>query len=159
MASFVTPPFLGAIAWEILAAPNSGILNHVWRAVTGAETDEYLFNIYSLPGLIFVIACYTFPYVFVLVTNALERIPAELEDASSMLGARAWNTVRRITIPLVLPAVLAGGLIAFLQAMTLFGSPAILALPAGFHTMTTRIWSLFQFRPSRASRRPRHCRC
>ena len=147
MASFVTPPFLGAIAWEILAAPNSGILNHIWRAVTGAETDEHLFNIYSLPGLIFVIACYTFPYVFVLVTNALERIPAELEDASSMLGARAWNTVRRITIPLVLPAVLAGGLIAFLQAMTLFGSPAILALPAGFHTMTTRIWSLFQFPP------------
>jgi iron(III) transport system permease protein len=147
MASFVTPPFLGAIAWEILAAPNSGILNHIWRAVTGAETDEHLFNIYSLPGLIFVIACYTFPYVFVLVTNALERIPAELEDASAMLGARAWNTVRRITIPLVLPAVLAGGLIAFLQAMTLFGSPAILALPAGFHTMTTRIWSLFQFPP------------
>ena len=147
MASFVTPPFLGAIAWEILAAPNSGILNHIWRAVTGAETDEHLFNIYSLPGLIFVIACYTFPYVFVLVTNALERIPAELEDASAMLGARVWNTVRRITIPLVLPAVLAGGLIAFLQAMTLFGSPAILALPAGFHTMTTRIWSLFQFPP------------
>jgi iron(III) transport system permease protein len=147
MASFVTPPFLGAIAWEILAAPNSGILNHLWRAVTGAETDEHLFNIYSLPGLIFVIACYTFPYVFVLVTNALERIPAELEDASSMLGAKAWNTVKRITIPLVLPAVLAGGLIAFLQAMTLFGSPAILALPAGFHTLTTRIWSLFQFPP------------
>ena len=147
MASFVTPPFLGAIAWEILAAPNSGILNHIWRTVTGAETDEHLFNIYSFPGLIFVIACYTFPYVFVLVTNALERIPAELEDASAMLGARTWNTVKRITIPLVLPAVLAGGLIAFLQAMTLFGSPAILALPAGFHTMTTRIWSLFQFPP------------
>ncbi|MBM3539497.1 MAG: iron ABC transporter permease [Alphaproteobacteria bacterium] len=147
MASFVTPPFLGAIAWEILAAPNSGILNHIWRAVTGAESDEHLLDIYSLPGLIFVIACYTFPYVFVLVTNALERIPAELEDASAMLGARIWNTVRRITIPLVLPAVLAGGLIAFLQAMTLFGSPAILAMPAGFHTMTTRIWSLFQFPP------------
>src|SRR6266700_6114278 len=40
-----------------------------------------------------------------------------------------------------------GALIAFLQAMTLFGSPAILALPAGFHTMTTKIWSLFQFPP------------
>lgn len=147
MASFVTPPFLGAIAWEILAAPNSGILNHVWRVLTGAETDEYLLNIYSLPGLIFVIACYTFPYVFVLVTNALDRIPAELEDASAILGGRAWDTVRRVTVPLVLPAVLAGGLVAFLQAMTLFGSPAILALPAGFHTMTTRIWSLFQFPP------------
>jgi iron(III) transport system permease protein len=46
-----------------------------------------------------------------------------------------------------MPALLAGALIAFLQAMTLFGSPAILALPAGFHTMTTKIWSLFQFPP------------
>ena len=147
MASFVTPPFLGAIAWEILAAPNSGILNHVWRYFSGAESDEYLFNVYSLPGLIFVIACYTFPYVFVLVTNALDRIPAELEDASSILGAKTWYTMRRITVPLVLPAMLAGSLVAFLQAMTLFGSPAILALPAGFHTMTTRIWSLFQFPP------------
>jgi iron(III) transport system permease protein len=146
-ASFVTPPFLGAIAWEMLAAPNSGLLNQAYRAVTGAESDEYLFNIYSLPGLIFVISCYTFPYVFVLVANALDRIPGDLEDASSILGGSAWTTARRITVPLAMPAVVAGALIAFLQAMTLFGSPAILALPAGFHTMTTKIWSLFGYPP------------
>jgi iron(III) transport system permease protein len=146
-ASFVTPPFLGAIAWELLAAPNSGLLNKAFRALTGAEQDEYLFNIYTLTGLIFVISCYTFPYVFVLVTNALERIPADLEDASSILGGGTWTTARRVTIPLAMPALLAGALIAFLQAMTLFGSPAILALPAGFHTMTTKIWSLFQYPP------------
>ena len=136
-ASFVTPPFLGAIAWELLAAPNSGLLNKAWRAISGAPQDEHLFNIYSLGGLIFVISCYTFPYVFVLVANALDRIPGDLEDASSILGGRMWVTARRVTIPLALPAVLAGALVAFLQAMTLFGSPAILALPAGFHTMTT----------------------
>ena len=147
MASFVTPPFLGAIAWEILAAPNSGLLNKAYRALSGAEMDAYLFNIYSLPGLIFVISCYTFPYVFVLVANALDRIPGDLEDASAILGGRTWVTARRVTIPLALPALLAGALIAFLQAMTLFGSPAILALPAGFHTMTTKIWSLFQYPP------------
>jgi iron(III) transport system permease protein len=146
-ASFVTPPFLGAIAWELLAAPNSGLLNQAWRALTGAPQDEALFNIYSLGGLIFVISCYTFPYVFVLVANALDRIPGDLEDASAILGGRMWVTARRITIPLALPAVLAGALVAFLQAMTLFGSPAILALPAGFHTMTTKIWSLFQYPP------------
>ncbi len=146
-ASFVTPPFLGAIAWELLAAPNSGLLNKIFRAVTGAEMDEHLFNIYSLAGLIFVISCYTFPYVFVLIANALDRIPGDLEDASSILGGRAWTTARRITIPLAMPALLAGALVAFLQAMTLFGSPAILALPAGFHTMTTKIWSLFQYPP------------
>src|SRR5690348_17293276 len=146
-ASFVTPPFLGAIAWELLAAPNSGLINQAYRAVTGAAQDEYLFNIYSLAGVIFVISCYTFPYVFVLVANSLDRIPGELEDASAILGGRAWVTARRVTIPLALPALLAGALVAFLQAMTLFGSPAILALPAGFHTMTTKIWSLFQYPP------------
>ena len=106
-----------------------------------------LFDIYTLTGLIFVISCYTFPYVFVLVANALDRIPGDLEDASSMLGGSAWRTARRVTIPLALPALAAGALVAFLQAMTLFGSPAILALPAGFHTMTTKIWSLFQYPP------------
>src|SRR5436309_8189185 len=146
-ASFVTPPFLGAIAWELLAAPNSGLLNQLYRSALADPGADPLFNIYTLPGLIFVISCYTFPYVFVLVANALDRIPGDLEDASSILGGRMWVTARRITIPLVLPAILAGALVAFLQAMTLFGSPAILALPAGFHTMTTKIWSLFQYPP------------
>jgi iron(III) transport system permease protein len=147
MASFVTPPFLGAIAWELLAAPNSGLLNQLYREITGAPPDAHLLNIYSFAGLVFVISCYTFPYVFVLVANALDRTPGDLEDASAILGGKTWDTARRITIPLALPAVLAGALVAFLQAMTLFGSPAILAMPAGFHTITTKIWSLFQFPP------------
>lgn len=144
-ACFVTPPFLGAIAWEVLAAPNSGILNKLWRDLTGSA--DPLVDIYSFGGLLFVISCYTMPYVFVLLTNALDRIPADLEDAAGILGAGVWKVARSVTIPLVLPALLAGGLIAFLQAMTLFGSPAILALPAGFHTLTTKIYSLFQFPP------------
>src|SRR5262249_16522808 len=146
MASFVTPPFLGAIAWELLAAPNSGLINQLYRAL-GAGPDAVLFDIYTVSGLIFVISCYTFPYLFVLIANALERIPGELEDAAAMLGGSAWRTARAITLPLALPALLAGALVAFLQAMTLFGSPAILALPAGFHTMTTKIWSLFNYPP------------
>jgi iron(III) transport system permease protein len=144
-ASFVTPPFLGAIAWEILAAPNSGILNRWWRDLSGS--DDPLFNVYSLPGLIFVIACYTTPYVFVLIANALDRIPSEFEDAAHIHGAPSGHALRTVTFPLVLPAILAGALIAFLQAMILFGSPAILALPAGFHTVTTKIFQLFQFPP------------
>src|ERR1700712_2662320 len=146
-ASFVTPPFPGAVPWELLAAPNSGLLNQLFRTLTGAESDDHLFNIYSMTGIIFVISCYTFPFVFVLVTNALDTMPGGLEDASAILGGKAWTTARLITIPLALPALVAGAMIAFLQAMTLFGSPAILALPAGFHTMTTKIWSLFQNPP------------
>ena len=147
MTSFVTPPFLGAIAWELLAAPNSGLLNQLYRASTGDGRDAVLLDIYTLRGLVFVVSCYTFPYVFVLVANALDRIPGDLEDASSALGGSPWRTARRVTIPLALPALAAGALIAFLQAMTLFGAPGILALPAGFHTMTTKIWSLFQYPP------------
>ena len=147
MASLVTPPFVGAIAWEMLAAPNSGLLNKLWRLLSGAPDDEALFDIYTLEGLIFVLSCYTFPYVFILVANALDRMPGELEDASSMLGARSWQTALRITVPLALPVLLAGALVAFLQALNQFGAPAILAIPAGFHTLTTKIWSLFQFPP------------
>ncbi|MEZ0172321.1 ABC transporter permease [Microvirga sp. TS319] len=146
-ASFVTPPFLGAIAWEILAAPNSGLINVAYRRIFGLEPYEYLVDIYTFEGLVFAIACYTFPYIFTLVVNALERVPSDLEDASSMLGGRLSVTLRRVTIPLVLPAILAGTMIAILQALTMFGSPAILALPAGFHVITTKIWSLFQYPP------------
>jgi len=146
-ASFVTPPFLGAIAWETLAAPNSGLFNQWCRALFGLGEYEHVLNIYSAGGLVFVMACYAFPYTFVLVANALDTIPAELEDASAILGGTRARTLRRVTLPLVLPALAAGMLVAFVQALTQFGTPAILALPAGFHVITTKIWSLFQEPP------------
>ena len=146
-ASFVTPPFLGAIAWEMLAAPNSGMINEVYRWALGLDRSDHLLNIFTFGGLIFAITCYSFPYVFTLVANALDRVPADLEEASAILGGRTGTTLWRITLPMVLPAMLAGSLIAVLQALTMFGSPAVLALPAGFHVITTKIWSLFQFPP------------
>jgi len=146
-ASFVTPPFLGAIAWEILAAPNSGILNRIAREWFGLGEYEHIVNIYTASGVVFTMACYSFPYVFVLIANALDNIPADLEDASAILGGGRWHTLRRVTLPMVLPALLAGGLIAFVQALTQFGVPAILAMPAGFHVITTKIWALFQHPP------------
>jgi len=147
MTSFITPPFIGAVAWVLLAAPNSGLLNQYYRWITGAGPFDHLFNIFSSAGIIFVMASYAFPYVFVLIANTLDRMPHDLEEASAILGGGSWHTFRRVTLPMVLPALLAGFLIAFLQAMTQFGTPAILALPAGFHVLTTKIWSLFQFPP------------
>ena len=146
-ASFVTPPFLGAIAWEILAAPNSGVLNEWARALFGLGEYDHLFNIYTSTGVVFVMACYSFPYVFVLVSNALDNIPGDLEDASAILGANRARTLQRVTLPMVLPALLAGALVGFVQSLTQFGTPAILALPAGFHVITTKIWALFQSPP------------
>jgi iron(III) transport system permease protein len=145
MASFVTPPFLGAFAWVMLAGPNAGLLNKVYRAVTGS--DEPLMNIFTMPGLIFVVTLYSFPYVYIMIVNTLELIASDLEEAGAILGASRLRVALTITLPLALPAILSGFILAVLQALALFGSPAILALPAGFHTVTTQIWSLFQFPP------------
>lgn len=146
-ASFVTPPFLSAIAWEMLAAPNSGILNGLYRWVFDLEPTEHAVNIFTFGGLIFAIGGTSFPFVFTLVANALDKVPSDLEEASAILGARPTTTLWRVTLPMVLPAMLAGTLVAGIQALTMFGSPAVLALPAGFHVITTKIWSLFQFPP------------
>ncbi len=145
LASFVTPPFLGAFAWVMLAGPNAGLLNRLWRGATGSDTA--LLNIFSMPGLIFVVTIYTFPYVYIMVANTLALIASDLEEAGAILGAGRLSVALTITLPMVLPALASGFILASLQALALFGSPAILALPAGFHTVTTQIWSLFQFPP------------
>ncbi|PYN24315.1 MAG: hypothetical protein DMD76_15195, partial [Candidatus Rokuibacteriota bacterium] len=99
------------------------------------------------PGLIFIVAIYTFPYVYIMVANTLALIASDLEEAAAILGAGRLTVARTVTLPMVLPALASGFILAVLQALALFGSPAILALPAGFHTVTTQIWSLFQFPP------------
>jgi iron(III) transport system permease protein len=149
LASFVTPPFLGAFAWVLLGGPNAGLINQAYYALLGLKPFDAapLVNVFSAWGMVFVMALYTFPYVFTFAANALDAIPSELEEASAILGAPAWRTALHVTLPLALPALLGGFIVAFLQSMTLFGTPAILALPAGIDTMTTKIWSLFQFPP------------
>ena len=145
MASFVTPPFLGAFAWTLLAGPNAGALNKFYRAVTGSE--EALFNIFTMPGLIFVMALYSFPYVFSMIANVCELISSDLEDAAEILGANKWRIAWTVTLPLAMPALIGGFILAFLHSLSLFGAPAILGLPAGLHTITTQIWALFQYPP------------
>lgn len=145
MASFVTPPFLGAFAWTLLAGPNAGSLNKLYRAMTGSE--DVLFNIFTMHGLILVMALYSFPYVFSMIANVCELISSDLEDAAEILGANKWRTAWTITLPLAMPALLGGFILAFLHSLSLFGAPAILGLPAGIHTITTQIWTFFQYPP------------
>jgi iron(III) transport system permease protein len=145
LASFVTPPFLGAFAWVMLAGPNAGLLNKLYRQLTGAEGP--LIDIFTMPGLIFAVTLYTFPYVFIMIANTLELIASDLEEAAAILGARRLTVALTVTLPMVAPAIASGFILAVLQALALFGSPAILALPAGFHTITTQIWSYFQYPP------------
>ena len=137
--------FLGATAYVILAGPNAGLFNVLYRAVTGAEGA--LVNIFSMPGLIYVTSLYTFPVVFILTSAALSVTPADLEEAARIAGAGRLAVMRTITLPLAFPAIVGGFILAFLEALVLFGAPAMLAIPARFHVMTTQIWAFFHYPP------------
>ena len=146
LVAFTTPPFLGGIAWILLAAPNSGWLNRVFVSLTAAERGP--FNVFTMVGAIFVVGIYSYPYVFLLVSSALEFIGSELEDAATILGAGTWTTTVRITLPLVLPSIVSGFLLSFLEAIALFGSPTLILIPARINIITTEIWQQFQYPPN-----------
>ena len=143
VGAFIIPGFLGAIAWTLLAGPNAGWLNKFWMVLTGASSG--LFNIYSLGGIIFVITLYTYPYAFLFTASALELMSSEMEDAASILGAGTWRTMRMVTIPLVLPALIAGFIMAFLEAIADLGAPLLLAVPARVQVITSQLFQFFQF--------------
>jgi len=147
LGAFITPSYLGAIGWILLAGPNAGWLNRVWKAVTGADTG--LFDVYSFAGLVLVTALYAFPYIFVFTADALDRVSSEMEEAAHILGMSPLRTVFKVTLPLVMPAVLGGSIIVFLDTVALFGTPAVIALPARINIMTLQLWQFFEF-PVRA---------
>jgi iron(III) transport system permease protein len=147
LGAFITPPYLGAIGWILLAGPNAGWLNAFWMKVTGSHSG--FVDVYTFAGLSFVTALYAFPYIFVFTADALDRVSSEMEEAANILGAGSFYTVFRITLPLVTPAILGGAIVVFLDTIALFGTPAVIALPARIRIMTLQIWQYFEF-PVRA---------
>ncbi len=146
LVGFTTPPFLGGVAWMLLAGPNSGELNKWFTSLTGAEKGPL--NIYSMAGAVFVVSIYSYQYTFLLVSSALELVSSEMEDAATVLGAGTFTTTIRVTIPLVLPSIISGFILSFLEALALFGSPTLLLVPARTPIITTQIWQMFQFPPN-----------
>lgn len=145
LGTFIMPNYLGAVAWILLAGPNAGWFNRLYMGLTGTSAGP--FNVYSMTGLVFVIACYSFPYVFVFTRGALDLVSSEMEDAATTLGAGVWRTMRRVTLPLALPAIVGAFIVVFLEAIALFGVPALIALPARIQVVTTMLWQFFEFPP------------
>jgi iron(III) transport system permease protein len=144
--SMVTPPFLGAIAWIFLLGPGSGKFNVLFRKLFHTQLTP--FNIFSLEGITFVIAMYVYPFVFIYTASALDNMDANLEDAANILGSTKWKTALKITLPLVAPAIISGAILSFLEALALFGVPAVLGMSRGIFTLTTRIYQLFNYPPN-----------
>ncbi len=135
---YAVPPFFGAIAWAQLLGPQ-GYITRPLLALLGLEQAP--FSIYSGWGIVFVMAIHDFPLVFLTVSGALERMDASLEESARTAGAGSLRVMRDVTIPLVLPALLAGGLLAFISSIANFGIPALLGLRARFYVLTTSIYA------------------
>ena len=137
---YMFPPFFGAMAWSLLLSPRSGYLNKLFMQITGNTTS--LLNINSIAGIVFVETCYYFPFVFLQVVSALERMDPTLEESARIAGAGQWYVIRRITMPLVLPAIAAGAMLILISSLSHFGVPAILGFSNNIFTLPTKIYQL-----------------
>ena len=142
LASFLIPPFVGAIGWILLGGPNAGWINKAWMAVTGASSGP--FNVFTFSGLALVTALYSFPLIYVFTKSALDLISTEMEEAAAILGAGPVQITLRVTLPLALPAILGSLFLVFLEALGLYGTPALIAIPAGFNVVTTQLAAFFE---------------
>lgn len=137
---FMLPAFIGALAWKMLLSPRAGYINQIWMAITG--TRDALFNVYGFWGIVVIETMYLFPFVFIQVSGALERMDPTLEESARISGAGLFTITRKITIPLIMPAVVAGALLVCLYSLSHFGTPAILGTEVGIYTIPTMIYEL-----------------
>jgi iron(III) transport system permease protein len=135
---FMLPPFIGALAWKMLLSPRAGYINKFLSDLFGL--DGSLFNIYSLSGIIAVETMYLFPFVFLQVAGALERMDPTLEESARISGAGLFTITRKITLPLMTPSVAAGALLVALYSLAHFGVPAILGTERGIYNIPTKIY-------------------
>ncbi len=140
---FFLSPYVGALSWIYLLAPHGGLLPWVARTYLGIKLDWL--NIYSIPGVIWVLTLFYTPYVYLFVIGPLRQMDAAFEDAARVHGASFGYTMRHITLPLVLPALLSAALIVFVTSAGLFDVPLALGSPRGIRFMPTEIFSLVQY--------------
>ena len=143
LVPFFLSPYVGAISWIYLLAPHGGLLPWAARTWFGYPMDWL--NIYSIPGVIWVLTLFYTPYVYLFVIGPLRQMDAAFEDAARVHGASFWYTLRHITVPLVLPALLSAALIVFVTSAGLFDVPLALGSPRGIKFMPTEIFSLVQY--------------
>lgn len=137
---YMFPPFFGAMAWDLMLNSRRGYINKWIFQTFGIRS---LFNINSIGGIIFVECCYYFPFVYMQVVNALERMDPTLEESARIAGAGQWHVIRKITIPLVTPAISAGALLILTSSLAHFGVPSMLGFSNNIYTLPTRIYQLF----------------
>ena len=142
----VIPSILFTVAWILLASPQIGIINLVLQGWLGLE--EPPFDVYSLAGMIWVDGLHYSPMAFLLMSAAFRAMDPSLEESATMSGASVLQVVRRVTLRLTWPAIVATILILFVRAIESFEVPALLGLPGGIVVFTAAIYQAVHRYPS-----------
>ena len=118
--SLMSPPFIGAYSWIILAGRN-GIVAKLFTAL-GLKAP----TIYGRGGIIFVFTLHLFPYVYLYTSGAMNSIDSSLEEAAENLGMSKLKRIWTVTLPVILPSILAGCVMVFMTCLADFGTPMLL---------------------------------
>lgn len=136
-ASFGTPFILYTIGWLLLLG-RAGPINY-WLKTLLDQAGPVV-NIYSLWGMVFIEALLWSPFVFLMLAAAFRSMDPSLEEASAACGARVWQTMRRISLRLMLPAFFSVMLLIFIRTFESFEIPALVGLPGDIRVLTTSIY-------------------
>ncbi len=129
------PGLVYGISWNLLLNTNNGVINQGFSAVGLPQ-----FNIQSLPGMILVEGIRMTPLMFLLVSAAIRQMDGTMEDAAAASGARPLTTMRKVTIPLLLPAMAAAAIYQFVTAIEAVDVPLILGLPGHITVLSTQVY-------------------
>ncbi len=132
LVGLIVPGYVSGIAWLSAYGP-AGLSDRV----AGLQLP----GLQGPLGICLVLGAEAAPLVFLIVAAGLSsRAEPDLERAARASGASAWTAFRTVTLPLLGPVIGGAAAIAFVLSVTAFGAPAVLGIPAGFTTMTTRIY-------------------
>jgi iron(III) transport system permease protein len=143
-APYYLTPLLGALAWSLLGAPESGFINQIWRALGG---DGHLIDINTAYGIAWVMALFEGSVAFVMIAAVMKSMDPALEEASQIMGASRLRTMLRITLPLVVPGVLGAAIFVFAEMLGSFAAALVLGTPSRYYVITTAIYQLVQQYP------------
>ncbi|HEX9144957.1 MAG TPA: iron ABC transporter permease [Candidatus Binatia bacterium] len=133
----IIPGILITISWILMASPSIGLLNFFIEALTGVKR---LINIYSFWGMVWIHSLETTPLAYLLLSAALQSMDPRLEEASAAAGAGSWSTLRRISLPLVLPAVGSVIMLLLIYSVENFEVPLLLGGRANVRVYTTEVF-------------------
>lgn len=138
LAPLIIPGALSTFAWVLLLSPRVGIINTEIQNITGLHRGP--FNVYSFPGMVFVEGLHLSSLAFLLISASLRVMDPSLEEAAASSGASIFTTARRVTMPLLLPALASTLLLGFVRAIEGFEVPAMLGLSAHFYVLASQIY-------------------